>query len=768
LVDPGVFEVKALAEVNRATLIEPFENQSALLDEIIQTIAQGVVVFDADARLVSFNQQYADFFDFPPNFLKPGMPIADIIRHRAETGFYGDGNIEEQINHHIERAAIRTERTEERSLPCGTAYVYHRKPMREGGFVVTYTDITEQKDTERRLRASEEKFRGAFNNAGIGIFIRSANGDGREYNQALCDMMGYSANELRRMRMRDIAHPDDDPESTSMRFVAFGDRDTETIERRFIRKDGKVIWCSINYKSVYDDRGRPVSTIGMYQEITERKRAEQEAAEKSRVLEVTFRNMVQGIAVYDRNEELIAFNPQYAQILDLPANFLRIGMTRSEIQNYRAMQGHYGPNPTEARIMRLASAAEEPRLGQRTLPNGRSYGFQHTPTPDGGYIRTVTDITEQRKAESLSLRLGRILDTSFNEIYVFDAKAFRFSQVNQGALNNLGYTREEISQLRPWDVKPDIHETEFRAMVEPLLRGEIKQLVFDTEHQRKDGSRYPVEVRLQYSSAETSPVFVAIVADISERKRAEKVINDAREQAELANRAKSEFLANVSHELRTPLNAIIGFSEVMMKGLKGPAGTFDYSEFTEGIHSAGQHLLGLINDILDLSKLEVGKVTLNEETLEPANLVLSCVNMVKGQAADEGLSLDEDLPDKIAPMRGDERMIKQILLNLLSNAVKFTPSGGKITIKAWSEPGAGHSFQVTDTGIGVASDEIPIILNPFTQIDSTLSRKYQGTGLGLTLAKNLTELHGGRLDFQSEPGVGSTVTVEFPKERMVD
>ena len=758
--------ITTLAEATRARRAGPLDNQSALLDEIVQTIAQGVVVFDAGARLVSFNRQYADFFDFPPGFLRTGMPIADIIRHRAKSGFYGEGDIEEQIKHHIDRAEIRTERTEERTLPCGKAYIYHRKPMSDGGFVVTYTDITERKDAERELRASEEKFRGAFNNAGIGIFMRNTDGTGREYNRALCDMLGYSAEELRDMRMRDIAHPDDEPESTSIRHVAFGDMDTRTVERRFIRKDGKVIWCNVNYKSVYDPKGQPLQTIGMLQDITEQKRAEKEVAEKSRVLEATFRNMVQGIAVYDPNYVLIAFNPQYAQILNLPADFLRIGTTHDEIRRYRAAQGHYGNTSVESRIGHLAATADQTRSGERSLPDGRSYAFQRTPTPDGGYILTLTDITERRKADSLSLRLGRILDTSINEIYVFDGASYRFRQVSLGALTNLGYSREEIDKLAPWDLKPEFDESEFKAMVAPLVQGEKDQLVFDTEHQRKDGSRYPVEVRLQYSDAESPPAFVAIVADISERKHAEKVINDAREQAELANRAKSEFLANVSHELRTPLNAIIGFSEVMMKGITGPAGVESYLEFSEGIHSAGQHLLGLINDILDLSKLEVGKATLNEETVKPLNLIGACVNMIKGQAAGEGLCLEEDLPDRIAPLRGDQRMIKQILLNLLSNAVKFTPPGGKITVKAWSEPGVGHSFQVIDTGIGVEPEEIPVIFQPFTQIDSTLTRKYQGTGLGLTLVKNLTELHGGTLDFQSKPGVGSTVTVRFPADRM--
>ena len=260
---------------------------------------------------------------------------------------------------------------------------------------------------------------------------------------------------------------------------------------------------------------------------------------------------------------------------------------------------------------------------------------------------------------------------------------------------------------------------------------------------------------------------VTTYTDITARKAAEENTRQAMEEAKLANRAKSEFIATMSHELRTPLTAIIGFSEALMKKIFGPVGNTKNLEYIEDINASGHHLLGLINDILDVSKIEAGKVELNEEEFDPAEVIQSCLGMVRGQARSQGIALVAELPDRLLPLYADQRILKQILLNLLSNAVKFTPEGGKITVKAWSQPGSGHVLQVIDTGIGVALNDIPKILKPFIQIENALSRKHQGTGLGLPLCKSLIELHGGYLDFQSELGVGSTVTIRFPKERVV-
>ncbi len=241
----------------------------------------------------------------------------------------------------------------------------------------------------------------------------------------------------------------------------------------------------------------------------------------------------------------------------------------------------------------------------------------------------------------------------------------------------------------------------------------------------------------------------------------------ARDEAEKANQAKSAFLASMSHELRTPLNAVIGFSEIMKNESLGSMGNEEYRAYSEDIHASGMHLLGLINNVLDLSKVDAGKVDLVEEEFNPTSVIRSCLNMLRIQAEKEKVDLISDISKDMLSMRADRRMLKQILINILSNAIKFTPKEGTVTVKAWSGLDSGHVFQVIDTGIGVALEDIPRILQPFTQAENALTRRHEGTGLGLPLAKTLVELHGGYLDFQSEVDQGSTVTVRFPKERIL-
>ncbi len=240
----------------------------------------------------------------------------------------------------------------------------------------------------------------------------------------------------------------------------------------------------------------------------------------------------------------------------------------------------------------------------------------------------------------------------------------------------------------------------------------------------------------------------------------------ANEKAELANRAKSEFLANMSHELRTPLNAVIGFSEIIHNEAFGPCDE-RYRDYALDINRSGQHLLDLINDILDISKVESGAGEIHEELIEIRGVIQSVVTMVKGRAQKGGVKLELEVPDHPPALRADNRKLKQILMNLLSNGIKFTDPGGTVTLRVWCRKGSGYVFQVADTGIGIALDDIPKSLAPFQQVDGELNRKYEGTGLGLPLTKSLVELHGGSLDLQSRLGVGTTVTVRLPEERVV-
>jgi signal transduction histidine kinase len=244
-------------------------------------------------------------------------------------------------------------------------------------------------------------------------------------------------------------------------------------------------------------------------------------------------------------------------------------------------------------------------------------------------------------------------------------------------------------------------------------------------------------------------------------------LSEARDRAEAANRAKSRFLANMSHELRTPLNAIIGFSDLIRSEAFGPVGTARYREYAKDIFDSGSHLLTLINDLLDISKAEAGKLDLHDEDVDAASLVEQAFRLVAQQAGETGLSLLQDVPAGWAVLRVDERYMRQVIINLVSNAVKFTTPGGSVRITAEQREGGRLAITVRDTGIGMAAEMIPKALSAFGQIDNPFTRQAKGTGLGLPLAKTIVEAHGGELRIDSEPGRGTAVSVVLPRERVV-
>lgn len=372
-----------------------------------------------------------------------------------------------------------------------------------------------------------------------------------------------------------------------------------------------------------------------------------------------------------------------------------------------------------------------------------------------------TDITEQRQTEMLMTRLGRIVEQSLNEIYAFDAKTFRFTQVNLGARDNLGYTMEELLELTPMDLKPAYTRKQFEDLIQPLRDGTQDKIVFETVHKRKDGSLYDVEVHLQLMAAEFPAVFVAIINDINDRKIAEEDRRQALIKAEEANQAKSEFLATISHELRTPLNAILGFTDILSNQYLGPLGDKKYIEYANDIHASGEHLLDLVNDLLDISAIETGNQSLNMEELSIEELVKDCSRIMKEQAHNKNIRFLTEIPGGLPPICGDRRAIKQIVLNLLSNAVKFTPEGQKVTISVRAGNGE-TSINVADTGIGIDEARLPGLTDPFVRAGQDPYLSKEGTGLGLAITKSLVELHDGSLEITSTPGKGTTVTVTFP------
>ncbi|MEK6752792.1 MAG: PAS domain S-box protein [Chloroflexota bacterium] len=745
----------------------------------LDTAANAVFITDREGIIQWVNPAFSRITGFTveqavsrtPRILKSGLYPREFYEKVWRTILAGDVWQGEMINRHR----------------AGNHYTVHQTvtPLRgpEGEithFVAIQQDITERKRTEEQLHDSEERFRTTFEQAAVGIAHVGTNGSWLRVNQRLCDIVGYTRDELPGLTFQDITHPDDLQTDLNYVHQMLADEiKVYSMEKRYIRKDRSIVWINLTVSLVRETSGEP----------------------------------------------------KY-------------------------------------------------------------------------FISVVEDITEHKQAEVERAQLLNVLESSLNEIYIFDAETLRFQYVNQGALRNLGYTREAMSAMTPLDLKPEFDEVSFRKVIEPLLRLEQEKLIFHTVHRRADDSHYPVEVHLQLSDYEGKRVFHAVILDITERKRAEeeaaklhnaveqsaditmitdqdgiieyvnpafeavtgyskaeavgkspRILNSEmmeagyyqkiwmtillgevfrgevidrkksgelfyydqtitplkdtrgnithfvstgkdvteRKQAEQeiqklnaeleqrvaertadlnrANidlersvRVKDEFLANMSHELRTPLTGILGLSESLEEQIVGPLNE-KQEVYVHNIRESGHHLLTLINDILDLAKIEAGQITLDFSKVEIRLLCESGLRMVKELAQKKHQDIGLEIDDGLGLIWADNRRLKQMIINLLSNAIKFTPEGGKTGLEVHGYRDENKmTITVWDSGIGITENDLTLLFQPFVQLDSSLARESTGTGLGLALVAQMARLHGGSVNVASEPGKGSRFTISLPWE----
>ncbi|MBL4884382.1 MAG: response regulator [Planctomycetaceae bacterium] len=370
-----------------------------------------------------------------------------------------------------------------------------------------------------------------------------------------------------------------------------------------------------------------------------------------------------------------------------------------------------------------------------------------------------------RNAKRLSA-FGDILENSLNEIFIFDAETLLFVHVNHGARENIGYSMEELREMTPVDIKASQTAACFAELVAPLLDGSQVNLKFKTKHQRKDSSEYPVQIQLEMSFLGDRRVFAAVILDITERQKMEQELLDSREQALIADRTKSNFLANMSHEIRTPMTAILGFSDIL---LEAGVSEKDKQDAAQTIHQNGHHLLELINDILDLSKIESGKIDTERRKINPGNAMQDVVNLLSERAKSQGNDLQVELRGDIPQtIQTDPTKLKQALVNLVGNALKFTKNDTVRIIAECDRQNEWMKYHVIDSGIGITSDQMDNIFQPFKQADSSTTRKYGGTGLGLTITKRIANILGGDVSVESEPGRGSTFTLTIATGSLAD
>ncbi len=379
-------------------------------------------------------------------------------------------------------------------------------------------------------------------------------------------------------------------------------------------------------------------------------------------------------------------------------------------------------------------------------------------------------IDEQRHRDELQSSheiLLRVIDAMPVMVSATDREG-RFLFVNSSFAQRFGWPAAEMIGKLPNALRGD---TETRATVErhrQVINGERAPGAWEEEISLPSGQRRVLLTSLALlRDANGRPsIVVSAALDITDRKEAELALIAAKEEAELASRSKTEFLANMSHELRTPLNAIIGFSQLMADEVMGPLGSARYTSYARDICASGQHLLSIIGDILDVSKLEAGRIELDEEEIEVPQMIRDLLHLVVERARSLEIGIDLEVPADLPRVKGDSLKLKQVLLNLITNAIKFSHAGGRVLVRGRIEPD-GLYLSVIDHGIGMDEQEIKTAITRFGQVASPWSRKHHGTGLGLPLAIGLVELHDGRLMIDSVKGAGTTVTMVLPVTRLV-
>ncbi len=511
--------------------------------------------------------------------------------------------------------------------------------------------------------------------------------------------------------------------------------------------------------------------VTLIADITEIKRQEAELAERTAQLRVTIDHLTPAISLIDRDLNVAVANDRIYDVLELPRERFKFPIPVAEVFRFNAERGEYGPGDPETQVaQRLAAFREfKPHRFERTRPDGRVIEVHGTPIHGGGMVTTYTDITERKRAEAAlaasERKIRRILETSNEGFWVANTERITI-EVNDALCQILGRPRENIIGRSIFDFVDTKNRQIFLEQA-VRRRGLGESSSYEIELARPDGSNVPCHINAtpirDESGAQTGSF--AMVTDITERKKAERDLVAAKEQAEAASQAKAAFLATMSHEIRTPMNGVIGMVDLLRRTKLND----DQQQMIGTIRESAFALLTIINDILDISKIDAGKLDLERLPFSVRDVVEGVGELLATNARKKGIPLvtyiDPNIPDGVL---GDQVRLRQILFNLTGNAVKFTETG-HVLIAAYRAPGRDEGmsmvrFQVDDSGIGIPESARKELFKEFSQVETSTARRFGGTGLGLAICQRLVRIMGGAIEVESEPGQGSTFsfTVGFP------
>lgn len=664
-------------------------SKSEALETILEYISQGITMMDENFNLVVSNSRFHELAEIPVSLGKKGTPFKEFMKYNAERGEYGEGNIEEQVNLRVELAKKREPHCFERLRPDGTVLEVQGVPLPNGGFVSTYSDITERKKSEKKLREAYEEME-------------------------------------------------------------------QNVQTRTAQ--------------LYD--------------------SEQALKKTSEQLKISLENMSQGISYVSNDLEMVFCNEKFLELLDFPKEYAKAGTPFEAYIRRNAERGEYGPGDIEEQVYERVRLAKKrtPHFFDRIRPDGTIIEIRGVPVLDGGFVTTYTDVTVTKNAENALRKSKKELETRVEERTRELLKREKESEektalleatvehITQGIsvfdknLELLVFNERFINELKfpkAFGKKGTTLETLFRYNAERGEYGEgnVEEQVKERLNLARDGVAHNFERRRPDGTVlqivgrkmpENIGGFVTTYTNITELVKTQEKLAEA-------SKAKSDFLSGMSHELRTPLNGIIGFAQLLEYH---PTLKLEekQKEYVSHITKSGEHLLELINDILDLSKVESGHLVLNFENINLTDLLNECLLFVQNIANDKGVIITHNLSEniKLPYVFGDILRLKQVLMNLLSNAIKYNVEMG--TVKVMCRLAVDEGFlciEIKDSGVGMPEDLQVELFKPFSRLNAETT-DVEGTGLGLSITHKLIESMNGKISFKSIEGKGSTFWLYIP------
>ena len=763
--------LESLARLERE-IRERRQAEQALMDSelrfasVVELAGDAILLLDADRRIKFANAACARMFSCTAEELA-NRPLSELLPDLALNRRLPESQAQDAPSRFSWHGEATGHRADGSRFPADVSL---SNRSTQSGIVTTaiLRDITRRRAAERALREREAQLSAVIASSPGAVVIRDLDGRNLFVNDIFEEWYQVTREEIIGKTMYDYLPPAIFEEIAAQEKTVVTTMRTMEAERRVTFPDGKTRDVFSQKFPVFDESGACIAIGTIVNDISTTKKTETDLRESESRLQAVFDASPMGITVKDVQGRYLIVNRTFTEWVQTAAKDV-IGKTPYDIHPRKDADAGMANDYKVFETGKIQVTESNRILGGKA----RSVITHKAPvrSPEGQIVATVTVITDVSELKSAEIALKKseerfraVVDNLPIGVNMKDLDG-RFTLVNKIQAEWYGLPEEALLGRTAAEVLGETEEEQAgRAASERKLFESGQAVIREAEKMRLTGIRqYLVVNKFPITDADGRVVsFGTASTDITDRKLAEEDREKALIEAERANHAKSQFLATMSHELRTPLNAILGFSEILTQQYFGPLGGTKYEEYAADIHSSAAHLLELVNDLLDISAIEVGKTMLTVQKLPAGDMIKECVQIVQATASVKSLKLRADLPENVSlDIAGDRRAVKQILLNLLSNAIKFTSTGGTITVRAEADATA-VDIIVEDDGDGISPDHLDSLMQPFSKIEHDPYRAAEGWGLGLSISRSLIELQGGELKITSEPGKGTKVVVRLP------